>query len=490
MNPKKISLFVIAVLLVLLGLTFFSQTLGIKAGAEEEGFNLGFTELKYPKFDSFMQNGEMVEHKEEIDSILLNIETIVEDVVEDTTNLEIDEKVVSHTMDFSNIDTTRIVRLAYPPNKNEFVSKLNSALKSGSCRIVHYGDSQLEGDRISAYVRNRLQGMYGGSGPGFIPIKQAYEQISASVTPSEEWLRYAAFDRRQTKMEHGKYGIYTSISRFQPYISPTDTVQTFEPQLTKATIHVKPSRRLYRKLADYNKVGLHYGECTTPTTIRVFKDGVLFKEDQLVSDGSYHEYELHFDTTPSELTYELEGTVSPDFYGLTLDGNSGISLDNVAMRGASGTIFVSQNKSGFDQMAKSLSPKIFIFQYGGNTVPYLKDKTAVDNYVNYVRSNVNWVRRHNPNVTVLFIGPSDMATTVNGSWVTYPLLPYLDKQLKEMCISNNMAYWSMYESMGGQNSMPYWVEQELAGSDYTHFTSKGVKIISELFFTALQLDLK
>ena len=83
-----------------------------------------------------------------------------------------------------------------------------------------------------------------------------------------------------------------------------------------------------------------------------------------------------------------------------------------------------------------------------------------------------------------------MATSVNGNWVSYPLLPYLDQKLKEMCASNNIAYWSMYEAMGGANSMPYWVEQKWAGSDYTHFTAKGNRIISELFFTALQLDLK
>ncbi len=492
MNPKKISAFIILTLLALLALTFFSQTLDIKAGQEEEGFNLGFAELKYPKFNSFMTEGEAIEPKKEIDSIIKNITPIleeVEEITEDTTAVEI---AVDSTpkMDFSNIDTTKIVRIHYPENKEAFLNTLNGYLKSGTCRIVHYGDSQLEGDRISAYVRNRLQGMYGGSGPGFIPIKQAYEQISASVTPSEEWLRYAAFNRRQDRMDPAYYGIYTSISRFHPYVHPEDTTQVFEPSLQKATIRIAPSRKLYRRLGDYSRIGLHYGNCTSPTSIKVYQDGTLIKEDALVEDGQYHEYKLNFDATPGEVLIELEGTQSPNFYGLTLDGKDGISLDNVAMRGASGTIFVKLDRSSYDQMAKNLDPKIFIFQYGGNTVPYLKSKESVDNYVNYVRSNINWVRRHNPKVSVLFIGPSDMATSVNGNWVTYPLLPYLDQKLKEMCTANNIAYWSMYEAMGGKNSMPYWVEQKWAGSDYTHFTAKGNRIISELFFTSLQLDLK
>jgi hypothetical protein len=37
--------------------------------------------------------------------------------------------------------------------------------------------------------------------------------------------------------------------------------------------------------------------------------------------------------------------------------------------------------------------------------------------------------------------------------------------------------------------MKHWVDQKLAGSDYTHFSSSGTKVVSELFFVALYLDL-
>jgi hypothetical protein len=47
----------------------------------------------------------------------------------------------------------------------------------------------------------------------------------------------------------------------------------------------------------------------------------------------------------------------------------------------------------------------------------------------------------------------------------------------------------MFKAMGGENSMSFWVDQKLAGSDYTHFTPSGTKIISELFFTSLNMDL-
>ena len=185
----------------------------------------------------------------------------------------------------------------------------------------------------------------------------------------------------------------------------------------------------------------------------------------------------------------MDAKISPDFYGLTLDGGKGISLDNVAMRGASGTIFASMNSENFSQMYQQLQPKVLIFQYGGNSVPYLKDSTEVRSYAGYLKNHINWVRRKTTDASVIFIGPSDMTTTENGQLVTYQILPYLNKVLKQTCYENYIAYLSMFDAMGGKNSMKHWVDQKLAASDYTHFSPSGTKVVSELFFLALYMDL-
>ncbi|MEO5789550.1 GDSL-type esterase/lipase family protein, partial [Gelidibacter sp.] len=213
------------------------------------------------------------------------------------------------------------------------------------------------------------------------------------------------------------------------------------------------------------------------------------KSEHLIADGSYHKFPIDLATTPSNLKIEIESKISPDFYGLTLDGNSGVSLDNVAMRGSSGTIFAGTNSGNFEKMYQQLQPELLIFQYGGNSVPYLKDSLAVKEYASYLKNHINWVKRKSSNANVIFIGPSDMTTNENGQMKTYPLLPYLNKILKQTCKDNDIAFWSMYDAMGGKNSMQHWVDQGLAANDYTHFSPSGTKIISELFFLALYLDL-
>ncbi|AJR03435.1 SGNH/GDSL hydrolase family protein [Siansivirga zeaxanthinifaciens] len=496
-QPKKIAFFIIISLLLLFLVTKLSKANELTNGKIQDGFVIGSTVVKFPTTETFLMNETALKEEKikTVDSILNNIEVVVENQ-EETTEIKEDlvkpekQPFIPTLPDFNKIDTSKIRRINYPEDKAAFLNQLKTNLQSGSCRIIHYGDSQIEGDRMSAYIRNRLQNLYNGKGPGFIPIVQAYEHISAVVTPSENWTRHAYFNPRETKFTHKKYGVYNSFSRFTPlYTREKDSLIFDSLPSVQATIKISPSKKSFSNLRSFTNIGLHYGNATAPTTINVYNGETLVKSGNLITDGNYHNFKIILPTTPESLRIELESIISPDFYGVTLDGSEGVSLDNVAMRGSSGTVFSGTSDSNFSQMLNELNPKIVIMQYGGNTVPYLKDSTSVDNYSRYLQNHINWIKRKTSKTNFIFIGPSDMTTTENGQLRTYKLLPYLNKKLLEMCTSNNVAYWSMYDAMGGENSMQHWVDQKLAGTDYTHFTMSGNKLISELFFMSLYLDL-
>lgn len=479
MSPRRISAFIFLSLGILLSLTFISSSITLNSTRTEDGFKVKDMLVKYPTTTSFFDDSQ-AETNRKADSIIEVIATIIPA-----------EDFKPSVPDFSKIDTAGITRIAYPSANENFINDIRNKLASGSCRILHFGDSQLEGDRISAYLRNRLQGIYGGSGPGYLPVKQVYQTMSASVSASDNWLRFAVFDQRQKMLAHKDYGLYASISRFTPFdcnMVDSATVETYPP--VKATIGVKPSFKSYARLRQYNKIRLHYGNAAYPVSVKIYESGQLIRESSLIADKGYHFLEIQTQGTPEDILIELESKVSPDFYGLTLDGDKGVSLDNIAMRGSSGTVFSKMNPLGFSRMASHLDPDIIIMQYGGNTVPYLKDSVSIDNYSRYLKSNINWVKRHAPGANIVFIGPSDMSTMQNGEMVTYSLLPYLNKRLKNTCLNTGVAYWSMFDAMGGKNSMVEWVSRGLAGDDYTHFSPQGTRIISELLFTALYLDLK
>ncbi|WP_378186963.1 lipase [Aquimarina sp. W85] len=494
-KPIQIAIFIILVLGALVGLMFLSHSNAIHhTQTFEDGIVVDPIEIKYPTFENFMKSTkDTVTLKSEIVKVTRSVVPVddEESNMMDTLNYSKAKPVIKRPPDFSKLDTAMVTRIEYPHDNPQFLNSLKNKLSSSFCRIVHFGDSQIEGDRITGYLRNRLQGMYGGTGPGFIPVKPVYRQISAIVEPSDNWIRYAIFDRTKERFQHKKYGMFMSVSRFTPHREDVlDSLTLDSITVKRASIKIGKSRRTYFNFRKFKTIGLHYGNANYPIKITVKDDDIVVQEGELISDGQYHRYEIALKNTPTDLVIELEGKMSADFYGLTLGSDTKIQMDNVAMRGSSGTIFASSNASSFKQMAAVIQPKVIIMQYGGNTVPYLKDSLKVRTYVDYVKSQINWMRRRiNKEVSFIFIGPTDMCIPVNGKMQTYPLLPYLNDSLRETCLSNNIAYWSMFDAMGGAGSMRHWVDQKLAGSDYTHFTSKGTKIISELFFTSLYLDL-
>lgn len=523
MKPYKISLFLLSCLSGLYGLLYVSESSEKDGYRTETGFTIASKFIKYPTKSAFFAAPKIAQTNDRVQNIVSNIGKTVlpENAIPDPTGLSKDgvkatpegsnsarikeqkdtlsfpsvqHPKTTHTPvipDLSKIDSTKVVRLQYPEDRESFKEALLEKLEGPRCRILHYGDSQLEGDRISGYLRNRLQLLYGGEGPGFISIKQPYDEIKAEVTHSDNWLRFAVIDpaSRTAGLEH--FGVFTSYSRFTPHHADSASADSLEGEadkVVKAFIEIAPGKLAFKKSRSFSKVVLHYGRVSVPISYTVLADEVLFGQGRLSGEG-YNVLEIPVSSGTQKVRIELEGVESADFYGLTLEGSEGIQLDNVAMRGASGTEFVRMDRSHFRSMASRLKPSVFIFQYGGNSLPYLKDSTGVEQYVRYVKANLNWVRRSAPEAVSIFVGPSDMSYPAEGSFRTYPLLPYLDSCLQKACLESGVAYWSMYEAMGGNGAMPQWVEQGLAQQDYTHFTSKGSAIISELLFTAIYLDL-
>lgn len=216
----------------------------------------------------------------------------------------------------------------------------------------------------------------------------------------------------------------------------------------------------------------------------ITNNGEVIHEDTLNPDGNLHVIDLSFETTPEKLRYTFKGKDSPDFYGLSLDGNYGVAVDNVAMRGSSGTFLNKVDQSLMSSMYAELGVELFIMQFGGNVMPYMEDEKEAKEYANYFYSQLVALKRIRPGACVLVIGPSDMSYKENGEYITYPMLPYVVNELKAASLKAGAPFWDMYAAMGGENSMPTWVEKGLAGEDYTHFTPGGARFVAEMFYEA------
>lgn len=360
----------------------------------------------------------------------------------------------------------------------------NVANEKRKIHILHYGDSQIEGDRMTAYIRQRLQNQFGGNGPGLIPAMNVYNTNTFKQTFSENFVRYTCFGGN--KLKNRRYGAMGSAARFTNELDSTSLSR--ESTLKEAWIEIEPNKSAYSRAKEYNNVRMFYNSCVKPCGIKVYKNGALIHEDSLINDGKSHSLDLSFDATPGKLKYVFSAAVSPTISGFTLEGDYGVQVSNIGMRGSSGTIFGSMDQALLGKMYSELNTELVIMQFGGNSVPFFKDSSSVRNYASYFKGQLNTIKKLRPNVAIIVIGPSDMSKLENGVFVSYPLLPYCVAQMKKATLEVGGGYWDLFNAMGGFNSMPSWVEQGLAGKDYIHFSNKGASIASQLFFEAFSAE--
>lgn len=442
------------------------------------GFSLFNINLKFLSLEALMNPNK--DNKKNIDAIIQKV---------DTTNLNsplkkhkgksTGELGAANGGDLSaNASVELDINEQVSQNLDRFFFKLkNIAALKKKLSIFHYGDSQIEGDRMTGYFRQRLQTQFGGNGPGMIPALNVYNTQTFKQTFSDNFERLTAF--WGAKLSSKKYGAMGSVGVFK-----IDSSQTLKGEPTTAWIEIDASKNAYGRAREYNHVRFYYNSCVKPCLLKVFQNGQLIHEDSLKTDGNAHSITLDFPGAPGKLKYLLSSTKSPVISGFSLEGDIGVQVTNVAMRGSSGTNFSSMNQSLFRDMHSELNTQLFILQFGGNTIPGLKDSSSVRYYAKSFKRQIQLIQSQVPGAAIIVIGPSDMSQLNEGVFKSYNLIPYLTNQMKKVSVDSGAAYWDLFKAMGGKNSMPTWVEQGLAGSDYIHFTSKGTSIASQLFYDA------
>ena len=399
--------------------------------------------------------------------------------VKDTVRANADSlKGLIHRIEYPEGDRS----LSYP-----FFRKMRRADRPGqSIRIMHYGVSQIEGDRMTSFIRYKLQTRFGGTGIGIQPVVQLYGyQLSLRHTASDNWIRYTAFGTVDSTLGHNRYGALGSFARFSPHIQDASVPDATEYE---AWIDLQQSKRAFRLARIFSRCNLYYGNTTQPVYFELFSDGELFDADFLEVAEGFQVKRWHFGESPEHLRFRFISTCSPDFYGISLDHDRGIAVDNVPMRGSAGLVFTKIDGDLLREMYDTLQVRLLLLQFGGNVVPYISGNTSY--YEKLFYNQLQELKRMMPDLSIIVIGVADMSVKEKDVFVTYPNLENIRDGLKNAAFRAGCPYWDMYEAMGGENSMPSWVfaEPSLATSDFVHLNERGARVLAEMFYNAFIYD--
>jgi len=476
MKPSKILLFTLSIIVGLSLLLSFFPTDGIKLTDD-------FV-LQFETWESFFAS----EKSKDITKIIKEntIEDTVVFVAEDLYDtMYIDSMMVVYKPVQINVDTN-IQYLEFPENQDTMLNGLFLTLGSLSnigqkIHILHYGDSQIEVDRISSYIRRKLQATFGGFGSGFHTGLQAFNfKQPLDVTYSNNWNRYTMFPVVDSTIPHKRYGITTAFTKFISLDDSSFSEQTAWIQFNKSPVASQNVRT-------FKQIKLYFGHNSTDVTLNIYADETLINTEVLQPNEALQIKTFEFDN-PDNIKFEYIGTSSPEVYGYSFESNTGVMVDNFPVRGSTGLFFGRFDFSLASQIYSSMNVKLILMQFGGNAIT--RDSAGIVSYINYYKNQINYVKALIPNVQVIIIGPADMSEKDKNNYITRERLPFLVEQMRIMALENNCAFWNMYEAMGGENSMPSWVfnDPPLAEKDFIHFTPNGANIVAQMFYKALMFE--
>jgi hypothetical protein len=452
MKPQKILIFIIVVIVCLALIAVLFPANGIKFFEKT---------LHFPALSQIMTRDTDSDFEEDPEEILKQWSADAQTATENPFKSSIKNV---HKRD-SAIVLTKMESVFEFPNGNQFYfdtffTKAETAVANHQIvRVLYYGDSQIELDRFSSNLRQFFQKKFGGGGPGMTPFCQTFPTGNLNQSCSGTHSCFSLWGDVCRNKEK-EYGPLAKMYR----ITGTNTFTAY------------PSSR--KESQQFSNISLLINNLNRNFNAELF-DKTNQAKYAVQTDSSCIQL-LHFPLNFATQSFSITMTGNANIYGVLIDNGFGVAVDNIAMRGAAGLHFTSMNDSLLKETYSLLNVGMIILQYGGNVVPCLSGDKSVDTYVARLISQIKYLQRVVPNVPILFIGPSDMLSTVDGSLKTYKHLPNLVEKLSLEIPKSGAAFWNMYQVMGGANSMRAWVKKGWAGNDYVHFTTKGAHEIANV----------
>lgn len=333
-------------------------------------------------------------------------------------------------------------------------------------RIAYFGDSFIEADILTADLREMLQKRYGGCGVGFVTITSMTSGFRPTVRHSfSGWNSHSIMDSvffdRSKQGVSGHYfvpraGAYVELRGQTAYASRLDTCR-------RASIFF------------YNR-----GETTL--SVRVNRGESFTRSFMPINDLQQMQVEGNI----GSVRWTVEQADSTLFYGLAMDDTCGISLDNFSLRGNSGLALRSVPVWMMREFNEQRPYDLIILQYGLNVATKLGRN--YDRYIAGMQTALRHLKEAFPQAGILVVSVGDRDyKTEEGALRTMPGIKNLVRYQQNLAADEAVAFWNMFEAMGGEESMAEMVHAKpsMANYDYTHINFRGGKRLAKLLYEAL-----
>ena len=345
------------------------------------------------------------------------------------------------------------------------------AAEGGVVRIAVLGDSYIEGDILTADLRMMLQQQYGGCGVGYVPVTSETYGFRRSVRHS-----FSGWDSHKVTDADG------SFDRSRETISGEYAIPD-----SAATVELRGQSRYYSRLDSCDESSIYfraYAPCTVTASINGSQQRQQFDVQpqhgiqMLTVNGNGSKIgRIRWSVNASGDNYT--------FYGATMDCSQGIILDCYSMRSTAGHNLLGIPEQNLAEYDKLRHYDLIILMYGLNAIT-----PEITNYAGYKERMcevIDHLKRNCPSSGILVVSVGDRCERRDGEMRTMRGVLAMVKYQRLIAAESGVAFWSMFDAMGGEGSIVKMVEgsPREANGDYTHINFLGGRRLAGYFYNAL-----
>jgi len=351
------------------------------------------------------------------------------------------------------------------------MSQLYEKLLAGksNVRVAFMGDSFVEGDILTADLRELMQDSFHGLGVGFVPVASPFTGFRQTIkTQSSGWTPYNIMQLKNVPAP------YSNDFFVSGWVAQASEGASTRWDMTERRRHLQECRRVRLLFISREEsvvsIKLNDGEERTFSF-----DGDEVVRQIVIEEPSIRSLEMKV----------IRGAKGFTAIGAEFDDKQGVSIDNLSIRSNNGQAMFRSNPSVNAQINTMRQYDLVVLQYGLNIMQ--AERTNYSLYAEQVEKMIRYVRSCFPEAAVLVMGVSDRSQK-NEQGIT-PMLSAIDLTEWQRTAARNCgaAFWNTYEAMQRKGGMKEFVNQNWAGKDYTHINyAGGREIARELYYAFLQ----
>lgn len=322
--------------------------------------------------------------------------------------------------------------------------------------IAFFSDSFTEGDILVADLRRMLQQKYGGRGVGYLPVTSPTARFRTSIKH-----RFSGQWEAHTLLEKGGY----ATSGQYDHLSGDGEV----------TLKMR---------SQVDRVALLYQSKSSSVLTTTINDTIVASHDlSATADGALALWEERGQSISS-----LKLSVQSDYidiHGIYLDGSSGVSVDNMSRRGASGGELIRLSDALCSEMSGVRNYRFIILSYGLNALSTEENGDDYYWYYRKMKKSLEHIKALYPDAVVLLLSVSDRATIEEGNVTTLKGVYKVRAIQKKLAQEEGCLYWDTYkviQELGGVKSL---VEKGWMAKDYTHLSGAGGRQLAKRLYHSL-----